>query len=119
MDIDFLPIEKTGYFSKLICDYVAAETALKPLYNRFPDLKGFKGQLEEKGKHFTKAHRDVLHNSILKQYKDTDVSKKTAANIELLKEKNTFTIVTGHQLNLFTGPLYFLYKIISTINLTQ
>ncbi|SKB56725.1 bacillithiol biosynthesis cysteine-adding enzyme BshC [Maribacter arcticus] len=119
MDIDCLPIAKTGYFSKLICDYVAAETELKPLYNRFPDVEGFKGQLEEKGKHFTNAHRDVLHNSMLKQYKNTDVSKKTSANIELLKEKNTFTIVTGHQLNLFTGPLYFLYKIISTINLTK
>ena len=119
MDIDCLPLEKTGYFSKLICDYIAAETKLKPLYNRFPDIEGFKGQLEEKGKHFTKAHRDVLHNSLLKQYKNTDVSNKTAVNIELLKEKNTFTIVTGHQLNLFTGPLYFLYKIISTINLTE
>jgi bacillithiol biosynthesis cysteine-adding enzyme BshC len=36
-----------------------------------------------------------------------------------LKEDNTFTVTTGHQLNLFTGPLYFLYKIISTINLTK
>jgi bacillithiol biosynthesis cysteine-adding enzyme BshC len=37
----------------------------------------------------------------------------------MLKDSNTFTVVTGHQLNLFTGPLYFLYKIISTINLTS
>jgi bacillithiol biosynthesis cysteine-adding enzyme BshC len=39
--------------------------------------------------------------------------------MEALKEDNTFTVTTGHQLNLFTGPLYFLYKIISTINLTK
>ena len=119
MDIDCLPLEKTGYFSKLICDYVAKDAKLKPLYNRFPDVDGFKGQIEEKGKHFTQAQRDVLHSSMQNQYKNTDTSKGTAANIDLLKEKNTFTIVTGHQLNLFTGPLYFLYKIISTINLTK
>lgn len=33
-----------------------------------------------------------------------------------LSFQNTFTITTGHQLNLFTYPLYFIYKIISTIN---
>ena len=119
MDIDCLPLEKTGYFSKLICDYVAKDAKLKPLYNRFPDVDGFKGQIEEKGKHFTQSQRNVLHSSMQNQYKNTDTSKGTAANIDLLKEKNTFTIVTGHQLNLFTGPLYFLYKIISTINLTK
>ena len=37
--------------------------------------------------------------------------------LESIKEKNTFTITTGHQLNLFTGPIYFLYKILTTINL--
>ena len=35
----------------------------------------------------------------------------------MLANKNTFTVTTGHQLNLFTGPLYFLYKIVSAINL--
>ena len=119
MDIDCLPLVKTGYFSKLICDYVAADTKLKPLYNRFPNLDGFKGQIEEKGKQFTQSQRSVLFSSLIEQYKGINVSKQTNANIELLKEKNTFTVVTGHQLNLFTGPLYFLYKIISTINLTK
>ena len=119
MDIDCLPLEKTGYFSKLICDYIAADSNLKPLYNRFPDIEGFKGQIEEKNKHFTDEHRDVLYGSMMNQYRNTIKSKSTTDNIELLKENNTFTIVTGHQLNLFTGPLYFLYKIISTINLTK
>ena len=34
-------------------------------------------------------------------------------------DKNTYTVTTGHQLNIFTGPLYFIYKIFSTINLTE
>ena len=38
-------------------------------------------------------------------------------NIDLLISENTFTITTGHQLCLMTGPLYFIYKIVSTINL--
>ena len=38
-------------------------------------------------------------------------------NIELLNEENTFSICTAHQPNLFTGPLYFMYKILHTIKL--
>ena len=32
---------------------------------------------------------------------------------------NTFTVTTGHQLNIFTGPLYVIYKIISVIKLSR
>ncbi len=41
------------------------------------------------------------------------------AQIEKLQESNTYTVTTGHQLNIFTGPLYFIYKIVSTINLAK
>jgi bacillithiol biosynthesis cysteine-adding enzyme BshC len=53
------------------------------------------------------------------QYGDNSISQSTLSNIDLLREHNTFTITTGHQLNLFTGPLYFLYKIFSAINLAE
>ena len=58
-------------------------------------------------------------DALQKQYASFKISEKTSENIELLKQQNTYTISTGHQLNLFTGPLYFLYKIISTINLCE
>ena len=43
----------------------------------------------------------------------------TAKTIKSLSDQNTFTVTTGHQLNLMGGPLYFLYKIITTINLAK
>lgn len=119
MDIDCLPFKNTGYFSTLICDYLDQKEELRPFYNRFPTLENFKGQIEEKAKSFPDAHREVLYTSLQKQYANSKASKKTQEHIKQLKEPITFTVVTGHQLNLFTGPLYFLYKIISTINLTK
>ena len=114
-----IPYKDTGYFSKLICDYLEEERALKPFYNRFPSLKNFKQQIEEKQKNFTQEKRRLLANRIMYQYGDNRISQSTLSNIDLLKENTTFTITTGHQLNLFTGPLYFLYKIFSTINLCE
>ncbi|MGC1514714.1 MAG: bacillithiol biosynthesis cysteine-adding enzyme BshC [Maribacter sp.] len=119
MDIDCLPLEKTGYFSELICDYVAADEKVKTLYHRFPSLDGFEKQIAEKEQRFTEQQRHILYTSITDQYAKVTTSKETKAHIQLLKDPKTFTVVTGHQLNLFTGPLYFLYKIISTINLTK
>lgn len=118
MDIDCLPFKKTGYFSTLICDYLEQQEDLKPFYNRFPLLENFESQIEEKANSFPEAHREVLYTALKRQYINSKTSKKTEEHIKQLKEPITFTVVTGHQLNLFTGPLYFLYKIISTINLT-
>ncbi len=119
MDIDCIPFKKTGYFSQLICDYIDEKESLKSFYHRFPKLDNFKQQIEEKSGHFPISHREVLYDALQKQYRGTATSKKTQDHLKQLKEPITFTIVTGHQLNLFTGPLYFLYKIISTINLCK
>ena len=39
-------------------------------------------------------------------------------SINDLQKPNTFTITTGHQLCLNTGPLYFIYKILQCIKIT-
>ena len=118
MNIDCLPFDRTGYFTDFICDYIAQKEEVKPFYNRFPNLENFEDQLKEKATHFPDAHREVLYSVLQEQYKGFEVSEETNIHLKKLKEPITFTVVTGHQLNLFTGPLYFLYKIISTINLT-
>ena len=119
MDVDCISYKQTGYFSKLICDYLDENEAVQLFYNNYPSLKNFEAQIEEKQQNFPDANRSILYESIKVQYGDIKASKKTIDNLIRLKEPITFTVVTGHQLNLFTGPLYFLYKIISTINLTE
>ena len=43
--------------------------------------------------------------------------KKVLKNINLLSKESTFTITTGHQLSILTGPIFFIYKIVSIINM--
>ncbi len=119
MEVDYLGYKQTGYYSKLITDYLDEIEQLRPFYNRFPDISSFKEQIDEKQSNFPQKHRQVLHKALKRQYEGFTLSDKTGANITALKNDHCFTVVTGHQLNLFTGPLYFLYKIISTINLCE
>ena len=118
MPAESISFKNTGYFSSLICDYVEEAEVLKPFYNRFHKLENFRKQIEEKQASFNMLSRSILVDSLKEQYAQIETSDTTAQNIESLKQENTFTITTGHQLNIFTGPLYFLYKIVSTINLT-
>lgn len=119
MKVTHIPFQETGFFSEIMHHYLEQNENLKPFYNNFPDLDGFRKQLLEKENSFQVANRKVLASALNEQYDKFQVSEETKSNIELLKEENTFTITTGHQLNLFTGPLYFLYKIFSTINLCE
>ncbi len=114
-----LPFDKTGYFSTIINDYLQQKDAVADYYNRFPSLANFEAQMQEKAAAFSLDTREVLVKSLLGQYKEVDEAKNTKQNIALLSKENTFTITTGHQLNLFTGPLYFVYKIVATINLCK
>ncbi len=114
-----IPYHKTGYFSALICDYLSRDDKTEAFYNRFPSLEAFKGQIQEKHAFFSKEKRMVLVTQLKQQYDHCETSQKVHEHIDLLSNEKTFTITTGHQLNLFTGPLYFLYKIFSVINLCE
>lgn len=118
MSAAHIPYPDTGYFSKTVCDYLAQQDALKPFYNRFPKLSELEDQIAEK-KDFSGLNtqwRKTLSETLLSSYGEVTISGQTLENIQALKEEHTFTITTGHQLNLFSGPLYFLYKIVSVIN---
>lgn len=118
MPNDCISYQDSGYFTPIIVDYLNRKPELEQLYNRFPALGNFKAQITEKTKNLN-CDRNILVSVLNQQYSGIDISEATRRNIEFLKSPETFTITTGHQLNLFTGPLYFLYKIISAINLSE
>ena len=122
MPTDCISYQNSGYFTSLINDYLNQKPDLQSLYNRFPSLENFEKQLVEKAENFNldaDSNRKTLVAVLEKQYENLNISDLTNVNIKSLSSSKTFTITTGHQLNLFTGPLYFLYKIVSTINLTE
>jgi len=114
MKIDKLSFSETGQFSPIFLDYINDKTELKNFYHQRPDLSGFKAQLAEK--QFSQAQRDSLVKVLNQQYQDIDTPEAVQQNIAKLTDDKTFTVTTGHQLNIFTGPLYFIYKIVTSIN---
>lgn len=115
-----LSYAEARYFTGLMTDYLAKKENVQQFFHRFPGKENFGQQIEEKKQNFSleaASKREVLVENLQQQYKGIEISEATKKNIGLLKKENTFTVTTGHQLNLFTGPLYFLYKIINAINL--
>ncbi|MCB0483139.1 MAG: bacillithiol biosynthesis cysteine-adding enzyme BshC [Flavobacteriales bacterium] len=65
------------------------------------------------------TQRDLLHQALKQQYIGMEISREVSANITALSEAHTFTVTTGHQCCLFTGPLFFVYKVLSAVKLAQ
>ena len=112
----YIPYDKTGYFSKLVIDYLDAAPQLQQFYNLPPTIEGLQQSINQR-KNF--KHRKVLVETLQKQYEGLNVHEKTSANLQLLLNENTFTVTTAHQPNIFTGPLYVVYKIFHAIKLAE
>lgn len=119
MPTDCISYQNSGYFTPLIVDYLNQQENLRSLYNNFPILENFKNQIQQKSENFPTENRAILADVLHNQYTGFEVSNATLNNIDQLRSNTTFTVTTGHQLNLFSGPLYYLYKIISTIKLAD
>ena len=112
-----LPYQSTGFFSQLVIDYVEQSEKLQPFYSFAPTLDGIKKAIEQRKKYLT--NRAALVAVLQKQYANLTLTAKQQFNIEQLNNENCFTITTAHQPNIFTGHLYFIYKILHTVKLAE
>ncbi len=112
-----LSYQQTGYFSDLIIDYLEQKEVLSDFYKHPVSVEGMNASLQARS-HFP-INRAALVQHLKEQYKLVTDQPAVQANIEALQSDQTFTIVTAHQPALFTGSLYFVYKILHAVRLAN
>lgn len=112
---ELIPYADTGYFSSLVLDYLVEDPKLKSFYSYSPQQPEFDKIIAARKGFFT--NRALLVAELQKAYAELKTDETVLQNIRLLADENTFTVCTAHQPNLFTGYLYFIYKIVHAIKL--
>ncbi|HEY0678413.1 MAG TPA: bacillithiol biosynthesis cysteine-adding enzyme BshC [Chitinophagaceae bacterium] len=112
-----LPFRQTGFFSRVVLDYLDQSSSLRGFYEHDVNIEGIKKAIENR-KAFP-TDRSLLQTELSRQYKDIQSSERVSTNIQRLGETDTFTVCTAHQPGLFTGNLYFVYKILHAIRLAD
>ncbi|MBC8301046.1 MAG: bacillithiol biosynthesis BshC, partial [Pelagibacterales bacterium] len=91
-----LSYQETGRFSKLVLDYINQKESVKDFISEFPTIKNFRKQIDKKSNDI--IDRELLFEVLKEQNTKIDLSKSSQANLNLLKDNNTYTVTTGHQL---------------------
>lgn len=112
-----LPYATTGFYNNIVTDYVAGNAPLRDFYEHPVSEEGFRAAIRARQAYPT--DRQTLVKVLEEQYRNVSTSPGVQANIAKLADENTFTIITAHQPNIFTGYLYFIYKIIHAIRLAE
>ena len=117
-----ITVEKIGYdqvpqLSKRDLAYIQEVEELRPFFKYSPTLENFEKVISDKEKE--KINRELLFEVLTAQYAKLNTENQVGKNMESLRLPNTYTVVTAHQPSLFFGPLYYVLKILSTVNLAE
>lgn len=115
IDFDAIP-----FFNTLVIDLLKNDEKLSEFHTNNLSINERIAQRTN----FSATQRSVLHAALKKQYNalwqhTTTHKQQIDTQLNTLLNPNTFTVTTGHQLCLMTGPLYFVYKIITAINYAE
>jgi bacillithiol biosynthesis cysteine-adding enzyme BshC len=102
--------------SPLVNDYFHAYEKVESFFSgNFREIAAFEAVAERVGS------RDLSRNEITTILREQNTQygcgQSTLQNIDRLNDQNTFAVVTGQQVGLFSGPLYTIYKTITVIKL--
>jgi bacillithiol synthase len=117
MLIDQFPLSESIVTDKLVKDYLIQNPLIAEFSNGFATKIDFRATITNCAA--KTIDRKLLVEVLSEQYNGLAISAKSNENIQALLSSNTFTVTTGHQLCLLTGPAYFIYKIISALALCR
>ncbi|MBI3234589.1 MAG: bacillithiol biosynthesis cysteine-adding enzyme BshC [Bacteroidetes bacterium] len=115
MNHTYLDLKELTSTQSIVKDYLSQQ--LNSFVSNPPSDEGISKAISERT--FGPEKRKTLVNVFKRQYQNFNQSDLVQKNFNALLQENTFTVTTGHQLNLFTGPLYTIYKTLHTIALAQ
>ena len=117
MQIEKIDYNEVPAISFKDLSYIKKASFLDGFYNYDPDITSFAEAIEARKQ--KSVDRETLVNNLWQDYREIIPSGIQIDNINALKEEHTFTIITAHQPSLLGGPLYYILKICSTINLCR
>ena len=104
---------------ELIEKFILKDDKTSKYVNAFFSDKNILSHSKNKLDQFTDYQRKILIEELTLQYSKVETSEQTSRNIKLLSNSKTLSVTTGHQLNIFSGPLMVIYKIAHVISITN
>ena len=117
--VQHIPRKELSQFSENDLEFIYDQSKLKDFIGLPFSMANIEKQIELKKDSFDIKSRDQLVNVLQTQYLDVRQNDDALSQINRLKEPDTFSVTTGHQLCLLGGPMYFFIKIIHVIKLTE
>ncbi len=118
MDNACIPYARVPGTSALFADYIGRFERVAGFYDGSPfELPSYRSLAQAVS--FSKEQRSRLTKILDRQNQALGAGPETRANVERLADPNTFAVVTGQQVGLFTGPAFTLYKALTAVRLAQ
>ena len=112
-----LPFRQIPHTTPLFNDFLSWSPSINPFYSRSPRLSEWLKD-ETSAVRYDPARREQVADILQRQNKCWNASSQTSENIGRLRD-GALAVVTGQQVGLFGGPLFSIFKALSTIKLAR
>ncbi len=116
-----IPFTSLPGYNDLFIDYINNFEKVSDYYSFSPDNHGILNSINSKKETYNNGYinREELSEILKVQNKFFNSGETTFLNIELLKEENTFAVVTGQQIGLLSGNFYTILKALNAVQLSR
>jgi bacillithiol biosynthesis cysteine-adding enzyme BshC len=112
-----LPFRQIPHTTQLFSDFLSWSPSIQPFYSRSPHFSEWLKD-ETAALSYDSARRARVADILERQNRAWDASPKTLENIARLRG-GASALVTGQQVGLFGGPLFSIFKALSTVKLAR